>query len=199
MDELVARRRTFLIHNLLWFWPIANNGDDVQRLTLIGYWVYTYLALQNLYVGLAGYMDARLPAQRWTAALISGGVVLFYFLGANGLRLRSVTAALMMTVVEIVDLVAERVREGHFPVGTSLITILLLIVLRGIYLAARWERTHGPSEPLAYNAWFGPSVTDRWPRALWLRFRILFWILGSLMLGQSLLYFYVRAQAASAP
>lgn len=139
-------------------------------------------------------LGARSPSNYWSVALIGTGVVAFYVLGAGGLQIRSVEAAVMMVIVQTIEVMTSRISDGYFTVETTLILIALLIVLRGIYLAAQWERAHEPSEPLSYNVWFRPPKEGRWAGAVWPRLHIVFFVLGALILGQNRLYDFVLIQ-----
>ncbi len=191
---LMMRRRTYFLHNLFWFWPTVKSDDDVQRVTVLGYWVCMSLAVLNLYKGINEYLLANAVAKHWNVALVLAEFLIFYVLGANGLRCRSVSAAVMVVTFQVVDLAEEHIQLGRFPLDTTSELILLLIVLRGIYLASRWEATHERTEPLLNKAFFGHALVDRWPQVIWPRLRVLFWLAAASITGPFLFYFYLAYQ-----
>ena len=188
---LRMRQRTYFIHNLLFLWPIVNSDDDVQRVRLLDFRICMALALFNTYKGFDAYLMANTAVERRDAVQVLVQIVLFYVLGASGLRCGSVAAAVMLVVLQVIYLIEERIQFGHYPLDTILILALMLNVLRGIYLSYRWKPTNEPAAPLLTGPLFSLSLIGRWPRVVWPRLRWVFWLDAGWLTATALFYFYL--------
>jgi hypothetical protein len=181
-EARLERRSQYLVRRLVWFWPIVTNVDDVERVTLFGYWVCVSLGLINLVEFAVMLLKRASPGDvAWGAcfASVSFG---FYFLGGNAVRVRSFPAAVLLAVVTCSLTLFGYVLHGHLDRQTPIESVLFLIMLRGIYLASRYRPKEGEGPPIGLVAFFGHGLVDRLPQRIWPKFQILFWVFGAMML-----------------
>src|SRR5882724_13458471 len=178
--------------------PIQS-ASDVDYLGIQGYWVCTLVAVVTLAFGLLALGAARNLAQVAFLAMVSGIVFLFYYLGGIGVREGSRFAAAMVFVMYALDmlfylaaivngngLVSLFVAPGsviRLLVKTT-VTVVLFCNLRATWVAASW--TPGSEEaalpPRRYETWSDKFV-DQWPRWIWPKIRIAYFVFAVLVLA----------------
>ena len=181
-QERLQRRSQYLVRRLLWFWPIVTNVDDVERVTLYGYWLAIAMAVLNgVQIAMLLLRGSSREDLLWGVALTVVSC-LFYFIGANAVRLRSFGAATLLTVETGALMLYGRVLHGSFDLQTPLEFVLFLIMLRGIFLAARFVALKEDAMPLRLTAGMGRAPIDQWPRRIWPRMQPLFYLCGALLM-----------------
>ena len=180
--DIERRQGLYVIRRFFFFWPIVDNIDDVERVTLLGFWVYTVQALIN--VGVLA-LDLFSQPTRFNLVVIpcvALCAVAFYYLGANAVRRKSVSAAIAQVLFALIFMVDDRM-HGSFHSETVVPFLLSVIILRGIWLASRYVVHPEDGEPLEPSAALGRAFVNKWPAFLWPRFRLIFWICGFLFLA----------------
>ena len=198
-EEAEAERRSsFLVKQLLFFWPMVENADDADRVARLNYWLCVQYAGWNLLSGLATLFLFHSVELDLSSILLIVTFCVFFFLGANGVRRSSIAAAWGVTFTTGVAIVNNRMDHGTFSPTPILIFIASLVVLRGTILTARWQRQHGNDAadplriekilPVQLDTSFTRSMADRWPAQLWPRLQWLFWLTGAALLAEPILY-----------
>ena len=190
-------------------WPSVRSGSDVDYLSIQGYWVCTLVAVVTLAFGFLASGAARNLAQVAFLAMLSGIIFLFYYLGGVGVREGSRFAAAMVfamyalemlgylvNVVNANGLASLFVSPGSviFLLVKTTVTVVLFCNLRATWVAASW--TPGSEEaalPLRRHETWSDKFVDQWPRWIWPKIRIAyfvfavlvltFWFLGSMVMA----------------
>jgi hypothetical protein len=199
-EEAIAERRArFITRQLLAFWPMVDDIDDVDRISVLGYRTCVVYAVWQLIASaqiafLSGDAD-----ERFAAYLVTPFILIFYFLGANAVRRSNVPAAGFLALTAFVVPLLTYLERRSLSILEIGIAVVFLIVLRGTWLTSKWLSTHDANDapkkplrigdilPLQARTGVGRVMVDRWPIRVWPRFQILFWIAGIVMLGASLL------------
>lgn len=138
------------------FWPVIQNGSDVDYLGAQGYWVCTVVAVLSFVLLTA------------TGQVITGvATLLFYYLGGVGVRERSRYAAAAVFAMYPLDTVLSP------GVVRVLISALLLSNLRATWIASRWkpESEEAVLPPRLRETW-ADKFADQFPSWLWPKARI---------------------------
>ena len=146
------------------FWP-ANQPYEADTLGQQGLWVCIVVAVVS-----AGF------------ALVQGhpllGLLLlaFYWTGGMGVRVHSVTAAVIVAAGYLGSVIMA-VLLGALPgVLDVIISGLLLANIRGTYIAASWKRRGEPDMfPERLNTSFTDRLIDQWPARFWPSGQFLFY------------------------
>jgi hypothetical protein len=199
-EEMIAERRArFITRQLLAFWPMVDDIDDVDRVSLLGYRVCITYAVWQLVVSAQVIWLSSDQDSRFAAYLVTPVMLIFYFLGANAVRRSSVPAAGFLALTAFVVPLVTYTERKSFNALEIVVFVVFLIVLRGTWLTSKWLSTHtaddveaGPLRisnllPFQIRTGVGRLMVDVWPAVVWPRFQIIFWIAGVLMLGASLL------------
>ncbi len=166
------------------FWPSIKSGSDVDYLGIQGYWVCTFVAVMTLIVALftvAQVTDAR---QGIVLLLFFGVLALFFYLGGVGVREGSRFAAVIVFVVYVLDTLTTLLSS---PVsgGTLIrlaISAVLLSNLRAAWVAASWVPGGEESAlPVRRTQTLSDKFVDQWPRWLWPKIRIPYYLLSALV------------------
>jgi hypothetical protein len=148
------------LKNLLW--PDVASNADVDYLTTQGFWICFLVALEELAVGAAYGNPTRLVS------------AIFFYFGANGIRLRSRIAAVGLFVVYALGMIPVGVLWSVYfssVWGTavrSLLGLLLLANLHAIWIAAKW-----PVRPPLDTS---NKLSGRLPGIVWPKTRYLFFV-----------------------
>lgn len=152
-------------------WPTITNEYDADYITRQGFWVCVGIGLCTWILGVFSGLG-------WLAFPDA----LFFFLAANGVRQRSMMAAMLAFLVYSV---------GTIAVGVGLVRLLVMALLlgnvRGVNLANRFaqRRLQGdlPDEaPLRTGGSLADNVVDLWPPYIWAVGRWVLLPLGLLMI-----------------
>jgi hypothetical protein len=174
------RQARSLERRLFFLWPVVELPEDVERVTLLGYWVCLTLGAGNLAFGVLKLRAERATGESlaWYGYLVLAAVPLFFFLGANALRRANWPAAVMLFAFLVTDTLSQRIVQGAFSVLDVLECVLFVVIARGIWLAS--HRTMPAIEPLTDYAKDGlrDLLVYRKPSTVWPRFQILFWVIG---------------------
>jgi hypothetical protein len=137
------------------FWPSIHNATDVEYLGSQGFWICTI-------VGVVVFAISLLAGQ-----YISGFFVLLYFyLGGNGVRQRDVFSAVAVFLLMLATLLFSPGILNFF--GTA----LLLSNMRATFIASFWEPGPENAEPaIRFNETFGDKLVDQFPAWLWPKIR----------------------------
>jgi len=199
-EEAIAERRVrFITRQLLAFWPMVDDIDDGDRVSLLGYRVCTAYAVWQLVVSTQVIWLSSDQDNRLAACLVTPVMLIFYFLGANAVRRSSVLAAGFLALTAFVVPLVTYTERRSFNAIEMVVFVVFLIVLRGTWLTTKWLSTHTAAEveagplrisnllPFQIRTGVGRLMVDVWPARVWPRFQIIFWTAGVLMLSASLL------------
>ena len=174
------------------FWPFIRSGSDVDYLGIQGYWVCTIVSVMTLLLGLFTLVASRNVAQGAFFALIFGILALFFYLGGVGVREGSQFAAAIVFASSALDLATVLLTS---PVSVGLlikaaITVVLFSNLRATWIAGSWRPN--PEEfalPPRRSLTFGDQFVDQWPRWIWPKIRIVYYVFSLLIAFGMLLIF----------
>lgn len=207
-----VRRQQFVLKQLIFFWPIVTNDDDVDRVELFNYQLCSLYAGWSLFSGLlALFLFREAPIAPIPIFLVLAPP-LFYFLGANASRQDSVPAAWAMAAYTSLPAVSDCF--GHkFRLDRCLFFLGSLVVLRGTFLTARWRRTRdvrldtlrlgvvlaqaspfrqaGVLPPVVKTTSWFRLTHDTWPPILWRRLQWLFWLVATLLSAEYFFFAYL--------
>ncbi|WP_158823851.1 hypothetical protein [Granulicella sp. S156] len=199
-DEAIAERRSrFVGRQLLAFWPMVDDIDDVDRVSLLGYGTCIVYAVWQSIVSVQIVFQSGDADERLAIYLITPCMLIFYFLGANAVRRSSVPAAAFLALAAFAVPFVTYMERRSFHALEIGVFVIFLIVLRGTWLTSKWLSTHtaddvktGPLRisnilPLQIRTGVGRVMVDAWPARVWPRCQILFWIAGIVMLSAALL------------
>lgn len=145
------------------FWPEIENGSDVDYLGAQGYWVCTLVAVVALvFLAVSG------------KPVTGVAVLLFYYLGGVGVRERSRYAAVMVSVMYLLEtLISPGVVRIFF-------TALLLSNLRATWIASGWKPGSEESLlPPRLNEGWTDKFRDTFPAWLWPKTKIVYYIFSA--------------------
>ncbi len=137
-------------------WPSVSNRSDVDYLTTQGFWICFLVALDALALSLA-YVNLHKLAD-----------AIFFYLGANGVRLRSWSAATAMFVFYALGMMPIGVLWQLYYAsvwGTTVRIVLgalLLANLHAIWVAAKWPAAWSPRDTSGKLSGSLPGII--WPR-----------------------------------
>ena len=90
-----VRRSRFILRSLLYFWPIVDYPDDIDRITRLAF----SICLMDLLINTVTLLPDLLRPD-WRAWTILAVLAVSCFLGANAVRQNSVPAAAMLTAID---------------------------------------------------------------------------------------------------
>ncbi len=158
------------------FWPTVRNQYDVDLTARRGFWV-------AFAVGVLSAAVLVLQAH----PLLAMFTLLVFLLGASGVRLRSLPAAILVFALYFTGIAIQWTAAllGRAHVGNPVVTLVCLALLLSCVRAAIRSRqfvTCGDTEFPASGSSAMDAVADRFPRAVWPRTRVLFFVLAGLYL-----------------
>jgi hypothetical protein len=142
------------------FWPEIENGSDVDYLGAQGYWICALVAVASF-----GFLV--LSGKPITAV----AVLLFYYLGAVGVRERSRYAAALVFAMYLLDTLLSP------GVVRILFAALLLSNLRATWIASGWQPGSDISVlPPRLNDTLVDKFRDMVPMWLWPKIRLFYYV-----------------------
>jgi uncharacterized protein involved in cysteine biosynthesis len=145
------------------FWPSVHSSSDVDSLGTQGYWVCAAIAVVS-------FLWLTFLGQPIVGAL----VLLVYYLSGVGVRERSRYAAGFVFIAYAADMVVS---------GPSIIKVLaaalLLSNFRSTWIASLWKQDS--AEAVEIPRWgetWGDKFADKFPRWLWPKIRIFYYVLS---------------------
>jgi hypothetical protein len=178
---MADRLAHYTMRRFFFFWPIVDSVDDIERITLLGFWI-------NVATGVLGAISMGGPLLRASslsgragALLLAVCALLFYYVGANGIRRNSFKASVLIFVISAAFVVIA-LRAHHLSPGTIVPLILSIIVMRGIWLTSHFVPAGTEVPPLKPLMLLNRSFTDRVPQEVWPRYQWIFYGLGALFL-----------------
>ena len=151
----------------------------MDYLGIQGYWVCVIVAVMTLVIGLLSLGSVRNPVQAAVTALILGMLSLFFYVGGIGVREGSRFAAAIVFVIFALD-AGTYMLTSPISVGLMIklaITVVLFSNLRATWIAARWvPGTEESALPPRRRETFGDRFVDQWPRWVWPKIRILYYV-----------------------
>ena len=143
------------------FWPTIHSATDVDSLGTQGYWVCTLVAVIS---------TALLLAMSQPIAAVA--TFLMYYAGGVGVRERSPYAAAAVLLMSLAEIVAS----GP-SIPRIIFAALFLSNLRGTWIAAGWKSDSEEADlPPRLNETLGDKLADQFPKWLWPKIRILYYI-----------------------
>ena len=142
------------------FWPVIENGSDVDYLGAQGYWICTLVSIVSLiFLTIAG------------KPITAAATFLLYYLGGVGVRERSRYAAAVVFAMYLLDTLFSP------GVVRILFAALLLSNLRATWIASRWQAGSDESPlPPRLNETWADRFRDTLPAWLWPKIRIFYYI-----------------------
>jgi hypothetical protein len=162
------------------FWPSIRSGSDVDYLGIQGYWVCTLVAVMTLAGSLFSLAAPSNVVQAFVLLLLSG----LFYVGGIGVREGSRFAAAIVFVTYGLDMCTFLFTS---PVSVGLLiklafTAVLFSNLRATWIAARWvPGTEEFALPPRRSETFSDKFVDQWPRWIWPRTRILYYVFSALV------------------
>jgi len=148
------------------FWPTIHTASDVDTLGSQGFWICTI-------VGVIALVMAMISGNLVVGLLL---LVYFYF-GGVGVRQHSVYSAIVIFIMYLANTLSS---PGILNV---ILTAVLLSTLRATFIASFWEPGTAETEmPARLNETWGDKFSDQWPKWLWPKVRIGYYIYSVLFL-----------------
>lgn len=153
------------------FWP-SNHPNDVDTLGQQGFWIC-------LIVGLVSGVVLLFGGHPLLAILTAT----FFCLGGIGVREHSVTAAIVIAVAYIANILFN-VALGVPPGALSILVAgLLLANIRGTWIAAAWQKKGELEDfPERLNTTIFDKVVDQMPASVWPVGRFFFYFVAAIYL-----------------
>ena len=167
------------------FWPSIRSVEDVDTLATQGFWVCAIVAVVSLIPIFSGQYVLGLS------------LAIFFYFGAVGVRELSLYAAGAVFVFYLLNTIVG-FSGGLLAVLPVLITALLLSNFRATWLASNWQHEETgaarPEMPLRLDETWGDKFADKWPRWLWPKLRIFYYVYSTAYLalavfGLAVIYF----------
>jgi len=148
------------------FWPTIHTASDVDTLGSQGFWICTIVGVVTFAVSLIGGNP------------IAGFFLLLYFyMGGVGVRQHDVYSAIVVFIMYLTNTVASP------GIVSVLLTAVLLSTLRATFIASFWEPETVEAEmPIRLNETWGDKFSDQWPKWLWPKIRIVYYVYSALFL-----------------
>lgn len=148
-------------------WPSVESAFDVDYLGSQGYWVCTIVAVLNF-----GFSAAT------GQPVIGLLMLLFFYLGGVGVRERSPYAATVVFIMYALNAVFS-----GLGVVNILLSALLLSNVRATWMASRWKpESEEAALPPRFNQTWGDKFGGTFPRWLWPKVRVFYYVFSSAML-----------------
>ena len=191
-----SQRARYLLRTILFFWPMVDSPDDVDRVTRFGYHVCMGALAYTAFT-----LVPDLVNMDWIAWATLALFAVLYFLAANAIRQASVTVATALCLLLATDIPYAYLLNRKFPWQACVTLLAFIIVWRGIVLAARfagsptWEPSH-LSDTLAPRSRFrlGRYLMDALPVRLWPASQPAFWMAAATLLGCEAYFSYAYVQ-----
>jgi hypothetical protein len=159
------------------FWPTIHTGTDVDALGTQGFWICTA-------VGVLSLVATTIAGQ----PIIGIFFLLFYYMGAVGVRQHNLYAAIVVFIMYLANTLASP------GVLSAFLTIILLSNMRATFIASFWEPETVEAEmPIRLSETWGDKFSDKWPAWLWPKIQIVFYIYSAGFVLLMLLGFAVIA------
>ena len=177
------------------FWPSIQSGSDVDYLGIQGYWVCTLVAGMTMVIALFSLGSARSLIQAIVLGLTSSMFFVFFYVGGIGVREGSRFAAAVVFVIYALDTgtFLSRLFSASGAVGLVVspglamalliklaVTVVLFCNLRATLIAARWvPGTEESVLPPRRSETFSDRFVDQWPRWIWPKIRIPYYLFAA--------------------
>jgi hypothetical protein len=154
------------------FWPSIRSVEDVDTLATQGFWVCAIVAAFAFAAALNGQPIAGIS------------IVLFYYVGAIGVREHSLYAAGAVFLMYFLSAAASFPAAGFMITVQVILVALLLSNFRATWIASDWKAagTGGPM-PLRLDETWRDKLADKWPQWLWPKLRIFYYIYSTAYLA----------------
>ena len=137
------------------FWPTIHTGTDVDTLGTQGFWICTVVGVLSLIV-------TTIVGQPIIGILF----LLFYYMGAVGVRQHNLYAAIVVFIMYLANTLAS---PGVLSV---FLTIILLSTMRATFIASFWEPETVEAEmPIRLSETWGDKFATNGPSGSGPRFR----------------------------
>lgn len=148
------------------FWPSIQSATDADYLGTQGYWICTIVAAINFFqLVVAGHF------------ILAAAMTLFFYVGGVGVRERSRYAAAVLFVAFLINTIASP------GILSFILTGILLSNLRATWIAAAWKpESEEAVEPPRLSTTLGDKFADQFPRWLWPKMRILYYVFSIVFL-----------------
>lgn len=148
------------------FWPTIHTGSDVDTLGSQGFWICTIVGVLT-FVG-------TLFTGNWIAGFF---LLIYFYLGGVGVRQHNLYSAIVVFIMYLANTLSS---PGVLNV---FLTAVLLSTLRATFIASFWEPETVEAEmPIRLNETWGDKFADQWPKWLWPKIQIVFYIYSAIWL-----------------
>ncbi len=151
-------------------WPSIENADDADLAATRGFWICIALALSFVAFTSTGFtLNIGISLE----SLFSLGVLLFFFLGAVGVREGSTAASASMLLVYFLGTVLYFwASPFHFSFFRLIGLALLVTNMRAAYLIRQWRSDASRQEdflygPVRQKQTLRDRFVDQMPRVVW--------------------------------
>jgi len=142
------------------FWPTIHSASDVDTLGTQGYWICAVVALLAL-------GETTIMGQPILGALMA----IYFYLGGVGVRQHNLYSAIVVFIMFLANTVAS---PGILSV---FLTVVLLSNLRATFIASFWAPETVETEiPIRFNETWGDKFADQWPKWLWPKIRLVYYV-----------------------
>ena len=165
-------------------WPSVRSGSDVDYLSIQGYWVCTIVAAMTLVLSLLVAGSAGNPMMVLIIVGSSTLFSLFFYVGGIGVREGSRFAAAIVFAVYALDTAIFLFTSA---VSAALLiklafTVVLFSNLRATWIGARWvPGTEDSALPPRRKETLGDQFVDQWPKWIWPKIRIPYYVFAGLV------------------
>jgi hypothetical protein len=148
------------------FWPTIRSATDVDTLGTQGFWICVIVAVLAL-------GEMTILGQPMLGLLMG----IYFYLGGVGVREHNVYSAIVVFIMFLANTVAS---PGILNV---ILTAVLLSTLRATFIASFWEPGAADTEmPIRLSETWGDKFADQWPKWLWPKFQIVYYIYSACFL-----------------
>jgi len=165
-------------------WPSVRSGSDVDYLSIQGYWVCTIVAAMTLVLSLLVAGSAGNPMMVLIIVGSSTLFSLFFYVGGIGVREGSRFAAAIVFAVYALDTAIFLFTSA---VSAALLiklafTVVLFSNLRATWIGTRWvPGTEDSALPPRQKETLGDQFVDQWPKWIWPKIRIPYYVFAGLV------------------
>lgn len=148
------------------FWPTIHSATDVDTLGSQGFWICTI-------VGVVGFVMSLIGGN----PIVGFFLLIYFYLGGVGVRQHNLYSAIVVFIMYLANALAS---PGILNV---ILTAVLLSTLRATFIASFWEADTAEAEmPIRLNETWGDKFSDQWPKWLWPKIQIVYYIYSALFL-----------------
>lgn len=148
------------------FWPTIHTGSDVDTLGSQGFWICTI-------VGVVAFVVSLVSGN----PIVGFFLLIFFYLGGVGVRQHDLYSAIVVFIMYLTNTLAS---PGILNV---ILTAVLLSTLRATFIASFWEpETVDAEMPIRLNETWGDKFSDQWPKWLWPKIQIVYYIYSALFI-----------------